>query len=283
MKAGIDRNALSRVIAMINGKGGVGKTTLTAHVAGELARQGYEVLVVDMDPGAGLATDLGYQRTGVDDEGHSLRVALETGATVRVIKGVRENLDVIVGGEELFDASHHLASRVGKKPDPRLALARVLSPIADPYDIVLLDCPPGDDTLQNAALSAARWAIVPTRGDTASKRGMRGVERRLEQIVEINPDIDLLGVTLFDIDVSATMVQRDAREDIAEVIGEVDDAFTTYIRHAPSPAQQARRKGCLVYDLKAKSPSAKRLVEGYQALTQEIVDRLIEREEEEQA
>lgn len=75
----LDRAALSRVIACINGKGGVLKTTLVANIGGLLASSGYRVLLVDLDPQGNLAEDLGYTGDDRDDEGRALAQALMFG------------------------------------------------------------------------------------------------------------------------------------------------------------------------------------------------------------
>ena len=76
MPQALDRTALERVIAVINGKGGVLKTTVTANIGGMLANNGYRVLLVDLDPQGNLAEDLGYTDDDRDDTGRALAQAL---------------------------------------------------------------------------------------------------------------------------------------------------------------------------------------------------------------
>ena len=77
--AAVNREALTRVVAVINGKGGAGKTTITANVAGLLALSGYRVLVVDLDPQGNLAEDFGYTGDERDDSGRALAGSLAFG------------------------------------------------------------------------------------------------------------------------------------------------------------------------------------------------------------
>lgn len=251
VSATVDRSVLERVIAFINGKGGVGKTTLCSNVGGMVALSGQRVLLVDVDPQGNLGLDLGYADTGTDDRGRGLAGALQGLVDdVRIVRNVRENLDVIVGGSALHGTSAALAapSRSAGE-DSRDALARVLAPIASEYDLILLDCPPGNESLQTAAIGAARWVVAPARVDEATGRGLVELAERLESVVEVNPDLSLLGVVIFDIEKSATRVEAEAREMVNEILGTDTMLFEASIRHSVSVAQQSRKFGKLVYEL----------------------------------
>ncbi|WP_255596406.1 ParA family protein [Cellulomonas sp. C5510] len=177
-----------------------------------------------------------------------MAAALLFGSDVKLLNDVRRNLDVIVGGDALHAASAALAASKGRT-DPRLALARVLAPLAGDYDMVLIDCPPGNEALQSAAITAARWALVPSKADEGTARGLTEIARRLDQVIDVNPDLDLLGVVLFDVENQATNVRENARRMIAEVIGTRAAIFDAVIRHSSSVAQQARGRGLLVHEL----------------------------------
>lgn len=303
MPNGVDRSVLDRVIAVINGKGGVGKTTLSANLAGLLALSGYRTLVVDHDPQGNLGLDLGYADSERDDRGKSLAAALLFGHEVNVLKDVRPGLDVVVGGSDLHHAAAALAAdRRGE--EPRDALARVLAPIAGDYDLILIDCPPGNESLQTAAIAAARWALVPARADEGTARGLMEIAQRLEQVVDINPELDLLGVVLFDVEKQATRVEESARQMVAETVGSPDYVFATSIRHSTAVAQQVRRRGLLVHELDeyaraqpawwrirrgeasgadAATRTASNVADDMHALTSEVVQRLTERESQDGA
>jgi len=217
MPPALNRTALDRVIAVINGKGGVLKTTLTANIGGMLANNGYRVLLVDLDPQGNLAEDLGYTDDDRDDTGRALAQALMFGGGAAPIREVRPNLDVFAGGPALDQATAGLAAKANKDPDgAKLAVAHLLEPIAGDYDMILIDCPPGDETLQTAAVAAARWALVPVKSDKSSRKGLGAVAARLDAVIGVNPTLDLLGVVLVDVGTSAHVVQREAREHIAE-------------------------------------------------------------------
>lgn len=248
----VDRARLRRTIAVINGKGGVLKTTLVANCAGMLAASGFKVLAVDLDPQGNLAEDLGYDDAPDNDEGQSLAAALMFGSAPSVRRDVRPNLDVLVGGPELDSASAGLAApalTTRKKRDPRLALANLLEPLAEDYDLIFLDCPPGDEMLQTNAIAAAKWALVPVKSDKSSRKGLSAVARRLDAAVDVNPELDLLGVVLTDIGSTATAVEREARTNVASLFGFGDVVFSATVRHSEATAQAARDRGKLVVEL----------------------------------
>ena len=245
------RTGLDRVIAVINGKGGVLKTTLTANIGGLLASSGYRVLLVDLDPQGNLAEDLGYTGDQRDDGGQNLAKALMFGGAAEPLREVRPNLDVFVGGPDLDQATAGLAAKGNKDPiAAKLALAALLAPIAGEYDLVLLDCPPGDETLQTAAVAAARWALVPVKSDKSSRKGLSAVAARLDGVLDINPTLDLLGVVLVDTGSGARVIQREARDQIASLFNSDQSVvFTATVRHSEATAQATRERGLLVHEL----------------------------------
>lgn len=245
-----DRTGLDRVCAFVNGKGGVLKTTLTSNIGGLLATSGWRVLLVDMDPQGNLGLDFGYRHTAMDDDGVGLAQSLMFGSAITPLKNVRRNLDVVPGGAHLDQAAAglvSLGSKDGRKA--KLALATALAPVADQYDIIFIDCPPGNEPLQQAALGAAAQIIVPTKTDKGGREGLLGVAKRLDSVIDVNPAIDLLGVVIAATSSSAKSVQRTVREAIVEAFGTDEVLFENMVRHAESPAQAVRERGVLYHEL----------------------------------
>lgn len=113
-----------------------------------------------------------------------------------------------------------------------------------------VDCPPGDETLQAAAVAAARWALVPVKTDKSSRKGLGAVASRLDAVLSINPSLDLLGVVLTAVGSGASAVQREARERIAALFNSDHDVvFSATVRHSEATAQATREKGLLVHEL----------------------------------
>lgn len=261
----VSRTLLGRVLAIINGKGGVLKTTLTSNVACLSALSGQRVLAIDLDPQGNLEDDLGYANDSRNDRGQSLAKALMFGGSVDGIVNVRDNVDVWVGGEELQHAAAALNAMMGKNPtQAKLALARVLEPVAADYDLIIIDCPPGDGPLQQAALAAARWALVPTKTDDSSIKGLQTIAARFDDVLDVNRTLDLLGVVLTGVGTPATnkktnelilrQAERGARADIAEMFGVEDGiVFGQTVRHSEAVARDSRKLGMVAHELDQRS------------------------------
>jgi len=206
----------------------------------------------------------------------------------------RSGVDVICGGERLDDLGGLLLARHSRGADVADVLAGPLAELVertDDYDLVLIDCPPGEPNLQLLALGAARWLIVPTRGDAASLKGMTRIAQRLVEARQRNPDLELLGVVLFDIASSATKVKREISAEITQALGGVAPLFESTIRHSIA-ATNSRRQGLLIHEhaaqlegepfwqalkdgRKPSSPgSAPALAADYAALAHEILTRI---------
>lgn len=245
-----DRESLSRVVAIANGKGGVGKTSTATALAGLAAAAGYTILLIDLDPQGNVGEDLGYTGAGSSDEGAGLVASLVSGAPLTIsVPQSRERVDVIAGGERLDDLAGILLARHARGTDVADVLAGPLAALLEEhdYDLVIIDCPPGEPNLQLLALGAARWLIIPTRGDAASLKGMARIAQRLVEARIRNPSLELLGVVLFDIASSATRLKRQITEEITRALGGVAPLFTTNIRHSIA-AMDARSQGLLVHE-----------------------------------
>lgn len=304
------RYPLSRVIAVVNGKGGVGKTSITAHLAGLLASMGMRILVVDFDRQGNLGDDFGYNALGHSDGGAGLANAVLFGGSPLVLKDVRANLDVMPGGldiqpksdvtpgpddqgsrnyiEELSAALGARAS-VGKDGhlSATLALAQALLPYAGAYDVVFIDCPPALEPLQRAALGAARYALIPTKTDLSSLKGLAAVANRYGEVLSVNPDLQLLGVVLFGVTTAAKIAQASARSWVEAALGEQAPVFKQVIRHVESIAQKCRDRGQLATELvlgpetgatPAEARGAAGLAKDYATLVKQVNGRLIELE-----
>lgn len=296
MPAHINRSALGRTIAVINGKGGVGKTSVTANLAGLYAAAGYRVLAIDLDPQGNLGNDLGYLGAGLSDDGLSLQQAAAAGTPLVPVKDIRSHLDAVPGGEQLHDLAAILQSRrlTGRGGVESLAVS--IAAVAEEYDLVLIDCPPGSDVLQASALNAARFVLVPTKTDDASRAGLREVARRFALARTANPTLTLLGVVLFGVNSSARRVTSSARESLAADLGGAAPVLDATIRHVEAAAVDARGRGQLVHELerdvhagpkwyeRLRNPgahsgeplatSAGALAEDYQRLAEQVLARI---------
>jgi chromosome partitioning protein len=243
-------HALGRVIAMVNDKGGVGKTSLVANLAGQLAAADYRCLVVDLNRQANLADDLGYRDDEGDDQGAGLVWSVLTESPLVPVEDVRPGLDVVPGGARLADLVPLMVSRLQERGRAAFdVLAEVLAPTAAPYDVVFVDCPPESTILTDLALTAARWVLMPTKSDVGGLVGMRLVAERFAVARERNPDLALLGAVLFATGTRSRRVHAEVRGAVEAAFGGHSPLFTTAIRHAERSAQDARRLGRLAHEL----------------------------------
>lgn len=289
---------LARVVVVAQGKGGVGKTSLTANVAGLAALGGHRVLAVDLDQQGNLARDLGYE----PGDGEPLLQAFVAGQPVPVVPDVRPRLDVVPGGPAIGDLLGIAFARSGRGgKDLADVLHASLAPVVGEYDLVLVDTPPGERLLVEAALAVASYVVVPTRPDEGSLDGLERVAERCVAARTRNPELALLGVCLFGVGARSRRLAESTRETVAELLGESAPVFDAQIRHLESAAVDARRQGLLVHELESAATAARKgrlaalrarrrplddlltrdasgLAEDYQALAREIMSRVAELE-----
>lgn len=308
------RPRLGRVVAVFNGKGGVGKTTVTANLAGLLALAAADansprkVLAIDCDPQGNLGLNLGYSRSS--DKGQGLLRALQTGAAPPVLRDVRPWLDVIPGGAALDEVNGFKAGKVmgGEVHQSRLAFAEAIATVAHEYDWILLDCPPREANLQDMLLVAARAVLVPVSFDQGSRTGLSDVAERFGRALQLNEMLDLLGVAMFAFQYrpgrktgDETGQRRAVRAELSTDLGEAgSDApiFKTVIRYNATVAKAERDHGRLVHELEQLSgpkwweiragtatgrpipnSEATKLAQEYEDLTAEVFTRFMQLEQ----
>jgi cellulose biosynthesis protein BcsQ len=241
-----------RVVAIANAKGGVGKTSLTAGLAGLAARSGYRVLTVDADPQGNLSLDLGYPI----NDGQGLAMAIQDGVPMHPLRAVRPNLDCVPGGSALFDLPAAYVSRLaaGKPMTGLNAALEEVSPEghAAEYDLILVDTPPGEPVLQQLVFSASDYLIIPTRSDEASLDGLVTVAQRFAATRHTNPNLRLLGVVLFGARQGSTRLREGVRATLEEALEGAAPVFHTAIRYHESAAVDMRRLGLLPHELERR-------------------------------
>ncbi len=255
----LDGDTLSRVVAVINGKGGVLKTSIVANVAGALARSGMRVLVVDLDISGNLKLDFGMLGATEDDAGKGIVDAVWNGSSLPVVPEVRPNLDFVFGGRGLEMLGQLAKSNlVDDLPTGSVAgeFAARLAEVADDYDLILLDCPPGNGDLQDMALAATRWVLIPTKTDQASWDGLLGVGPRVKRARQVNPHLGYLGVVITAHNLAATRVRRNTTARLEEV-GDTVPLLETSIRHSETAAHDCRSRGQLAHELARDASASK--------------------------
>ncbi len=187
---------MARVMAIVNVKGGVGKTTTTANLAAALTERGRKVLAVDLDPQASLTISLGLDP---DQLPCTIRHALDNDATplASIIRQTNENFDLAPSNRGLNQLMPSL-----EKSRPRiLALRAALEPVRDRYDAILLDCPANAGVLTGLGLVAADQAIIPVTPDFLTIKTLDWLLYIIKEIQEtVNPGLRVAGcfLTMYD-------------------------------------------------------------------------------------
>ena len=252
----------ARIIAMCNQKGGVGKTTTTINLGAALAEYGRKVLLVDFDPQGALSVGLGVPVNELDVTVYNLLV--ERGHDIReVIKHTKwEGLDVLPANIDLSAAEVQLVGEVAREQ----ILARVLRPVVDDYDVVLIDCQPSLGLLTVNALTAAHGVIIPLECEFFAMRGVALLVETIEKITDrLNPRLKVDGIlaTMYD---GRTLHSREVVASVVEHFG--DDVFHTVIsRTVKFPDASLAAEPITTYDATHKGADA------YRQLARELIAR----------
>ncbi|WP_306361621.1 ParA family protein [Nocardia sp. CC227C] len=261
VKNGLPRTD-AHVIALCNQKGGVGKTTSTINLGAALAETGRRVLLVDLDPQGALSAGLGVPP-------HDLNVTIydllgKSGPPVdEVVMPTRvDNMHLLPSNIDLSAAEIQLVNEVGREQ----SLGRVLDPVRDRYDYILVDCQPSLSLLTVNALACADGVIIPMECEFFSLRGLALLTDTMEKVRErLNPKLTLSGivVTMFD---GRLLHSRQVMARVGEVFG--DRVYDTVIaRTVRFP--DATIAGEPITSWAPRSSGA----EQYRALAREVIQR----------
>ena len=254
----------TRVIAIANQKGGVGKTTTVVNLAAALSEMGRTVLVVDLDPQANATSGLGLQR----QPGTSLYAVL-TGAkdVADIIQPTPyENINIIPSELDLAGAEIEIARQENHLAVVRGVLDRVLA--AGVFDYVLMDCPPSLGILMTSSLAAADGIVVTMQCEYYAMEGLSVITSLIAQLRDngVNPGIQLEGIlmTMFDGRTRlATDVVNEVRAHFGDKVYQTVIPRNVRISEAPSFGQPV-----IFYD------PASRGAEAYRVFAQEFAHRV---------
>lgn len=180
-----------RTIAVLNQKGGVGKTTTVANTAAALAMLGQKVVAVDLDPQAHLTIHLGQD---LKQSGPGVYEVLTKSANLaESLVQVRPNLWLLGGNIDLVGAESELVSVVGRE----IILREALETIEDSYDYIMIDCPPSLGLLTLNALTAAKEAFIPVQPHFLALQGFGTLLETITLVTRrINPALKVTGILL---------------------------------------------------------------------------------------
>lgn len=259
-----------------------------------MAARGKKVLVVDADQQGNLTQD----DLGVSDEkwdkGSSLAAAFQYGTELAIVKNVRPNLDLVMGGPKIGMVSVAVAAAAEDPPDMADNLRGALLKLQaeNQYDVIVFDSGHGDKVLLIALLEISTDLVIPTKEDAASLRGIAQLATSMKRAIHRGSKVQLLGVVLVDVDPKATTRHDYVIDQIREILhGTNVEPFENTIRHAKAiavaqrdhsqtaqelilAANSGRSKALRLGEGRLSTNLATNLANDYQKLTAEILRRL---------
>jgi chromosome partitioning protein len=208
------RAHVTRIIAVTNQKGGVGKTTTAINLAACLAEAELNVLLIDLDPQANASSGLGVRAADAASSTYGLLAATTSLADV-VTQTAIEHLSLVPACPDLAGAVVELAGA----EDGEFVLDGVVHGRLGAYDFVFIDCPPSLGTLTVNALVAAREVLVPVQAEYYALEGLAQLLDTISLVrSRLNPDLEILGILLTMLD-GRTRLGREVAEEVRTTLG----------------------------------------------------------------
>ncbi|MDX2113854.1 MAG: ParA family protein [Alphaproteobacteria bacterium] len=257
----LEKNNNTNIIAVVNQKGGVGKTTTTVNLATALAAVGKQVLVIDFDPQGNASTGLGVEPGDRAVTSYDI-ILNDTALEEAIRKTPVPKLDVIAATIDLTGAEIEMVSLIQRE----YRLKNALKSSADRYDYVLIDCPPSLGLLTLNALTAAHSVLVPLQTEFYALEGLSHLMRTIKLVQSgLNPELSIQGIvlTMYDRRNKFTeQIEADVRSYFGEQV--YQSVIPRNIRMSEAPSHG---KPALIYDMHCAGSKA------YIALASEMLKR----------
>ena len=246
---------MSKIISLVNQKGGVGKTTTSINLSASLALLGKKILLIDLDPQGNATTGVGVNK---GDISHSIYDLLSNEAKIEdvIIKTEFKNLNIIPSTIQLAGIDIEFIEKSKNDPNFKRAfqLKEKIQSIKDKYDFIIIDCPPSLGNITTNALTASDSVIIPVQCEFFA---LEGITQLLNTIMltqkNLNPKLDLEGVLLTML--SKSNLGLDVIEEIRSYFKDkvYDTIIPRLIRLAEAPSHG---KPIVAYDPKSKGSEA---------------------------
>lgn len=252
---------VTKVMAVLNQKGGVGKSTTTINLGAALGEMGKQVLLIDLDPQGNTSSGLGIEKNRLEN---CIYDVLLGGASLTdvIIPDVCEGLDVAPATINLAGAEVELVSEMAREG----RLKEAIGSVRGKYDYVFIDCPPSLGLLTVNALVAADKLLIPIQCEFYALEGVTKLLDSMKRVkTYLNPTLDIFGVLLTMYDGRTTLskqVANEVRNFFAKLVFDVVIPRSVKVSEAPSFGQPIT-----VYDTNGKG------AEAYRALAKEVINR----------
>ena len=251
---------MTRVMAIVNQKGGVGKTTTTVNLSAALAELGQRVLVIDLDPQGNTTSGFGVDKAALEHDVYDLLLGDIPIAELLVDTGAHD-VALVPATINLAGVEVELVSAKERE----LRLKKALTPLIGQYEYILIDCPPSLGLLTVNALTAATEVLIPVQAEYYALEGLSQLTNVVARVRDtLNPYLRITGllVTMFD-----------GRTKLAgEVLDEVNQHFPTQVFKTQIPRNvrlseaPSFGKPAVLYDVRSRGAQA------YVALAREVVE-----------
>lgn len=251
---------MARIIAMMNQKGGVGKTTSSVNLSACLAVAEKRTLLVDLDPQGNGALSLGLDKKTFEEKNAYHAIIGDAPIEECIYPSELEYMDICPSNNHLSGAQIELVSEIAREHKLKQAFA----PVMEKYDYIIIDCPPSLGLLTINALNAAHAYIIPMQTEYLSMDGLVQLMNTADMIRKsLNPNLELMGILLTMYD-KRTGLHNQVVQEIQQHFG--DKVFESVIpKNVKLAEAPSHGKPIILYDIQSKGSEA------YLSLAKEIL------------